>query len=86
MSFILENKQYKYFPDTTKILDEVNRALPKLVPPSSTTLEIATVPPPTFIQPPVYVPMYVSMYYKLSTLVFASTPSIAQLTKLLLKI
>ena len=45
------NKQYKYFPATTNIPDETNKALPKQIL-SYTNLELTTVPPPTFVQQP----------------------------------
>ena len=55
VAFVLK-KPYKYFPATNKIPDEMNKALPKHVP-SSTNLEILTVPLAAFIQqpPPSYV-------------------------------
>ena len=59
-SFILKKNYYKHFPPaTTNLPDEINKALPKHVPPS-TNLEISTsnVPPSTiFLQqpPPSYV-------------------------------
>ena len=49
-SFILE-RQYKYFPSTNTISDEVIQSLPKHNPPY-TGSELLTVPPPTFIHPP----------------------------------
>ena len=49
-SFILK-KKLELFPATTNIPDEIHKALPKPIFPSSTILEISIVPPPTFIQP-----------------------------------
>ena len=39
-----------YFPATTKTHDEINNALPNLVTPSSTALEVSHAPPLAFIQ------------------------------------
>ena len=48
ISFVLK-KTMKIFPATTNIPNKNNKALLKLVPPS-TNLGISTLPPPTFVQ------------------------------------
>ena len=49
--FVLKKKQYNFFPATTKIPDEINKAFPKHLMPSA-NLETSTVPPPIVIQRP----------------------------------
>ena len=43
-------KQYKYFPTNTNIPEEINKALPKLLPLSSNTYSPPTTSQSTFVQ------------------------------------
>ena len=51
-SFIKCKKQYKYFPTTHNVSDEITQSPTKHIPRSSTVADLSPVPPPTFIQPP----------------------------------
>ena len=62
----IEKKQYKDFPPTTNATEEINNTLPKILPPSATTVDTSKTPHSNIVQPPSFL-----MFSKLLILIIA---------------
>ena len=58
LSSVILKKQYKYFPTTHFVSDEITQSLTKHIPPSSTVPELSTFPPPLLFNHPLHLIFY----------------------------